>query len=155
MRIHLWKLSLIAALSTMATAPAQAGDVTFTGVIANSCVLNLSTPGVVAPSTDGTVLASDVGGGVAATLSVVAVGTAPTLAFGAPALTTPTGYSGNATAAIRYTSAGGANQAYTSTASTARSGTLLDTFTINSRVTGAGGFASGTYNVRTVVTCQQ
>lgn len=136
-------------------APVNAADVTFTGIVTNSCVLNLSTAGVLAPTTDGTTLATETGGGAAAVLVVVAVGTAPTLNFSAPTVTTPNGFSGTAIATVRYTSTGGANQAHTSAPTTVRTGGLLDTFTVNSRVSGPAGFASGTYGVRTVVTCQQ
>lgn len=154
MRLTIFTAASVAILSA-GVAPVYGADVNFTGIVTNSCVLNLSTAGVLAPTADGTTLASETGGGAAAVLAVVAVGTAPTLNFSAPTVTTPNGFSGNASATIRYTSAGGANQGYTSSATTARAGGLLDTFTINSQVSGPAGFASGTYGVRTVVTCQQ
>ena len=136
-------------------APAAAADVVFTGALVNSCILNVSTPGVLGPSSDGQTLSSETGTGVAAILAVIAVGSAPTLSFTAPALTTPAGFSGTATTAIRYQSLSGRTQAYTTGASTMTGGTLLDTVTINSRVQSPTGFASGLYTVRTVVTCQQ
>lgn len=145
-------VALVAACTAM---PANASDVVFTGTLVNSCVLNVATPGLLAATTDGTTLSSENSGGVAAVLAVVAVGTAPTLSFTAPTLTTPTGFSGTPTTAIRYQAASGGSRAYTSSASSITAGALLDTLTINSRVQNAGGFISGTYTVRTTVTCQQ
>ncbi|URW74760.1 hypothetical protein M9980_09250 [Sphingomonas donggukensis] len=139
----------------IAASPAAAADVVFTGALVNSCVLNVGTPGVLGPSSDGQTLSSETGTGVAAVLAVVAVGSAPTLSFSAPSLTTPAGFSGTATTAIRYQALSGHTQAYTSGASSMSGGALLDTITVNSRVQSASGFASGLYTVRTVVTCQQ
>lgn len=155
MRKFLAASSALAALAAPLAPARAATDVTFTGLVINSCVLTLGTPGLLAPSTDGQTLSSENGGGLASTLAVVAVGLAPTLNFSAPILTTPNGYAGEATSAIRYTSLGGANQPYTTASSSARAGVLLDTFTIHSRVTSPTGFSGGTYNVRTTVTCQQ
>ncbi len=136
-------------------APAIAADVVFTGTLINSCVLNLTSPGVLAASSDGNTLSSENVGGVPAVLAVVAVGTNPTLSYTAPTLQSPATYSGTPVTAIRYQALGGASQPYTSNASSMTAGSLLDTVTINSRVTTNRGFASGTYTVRTTVTCQQ
>lgn len=152
---YMCRIALGVTVAAALCTPAYSADVNFTGIVVNSCVLSVSTPGVLTPSTDGSVLQSEAGGGAPALLGVVAVGTAPTLNFAAPTVSTPNGFSGTATPAISYQSIGGANQPYTSAAHTTRSGVLLDTFTIHSRVVGAAGFATGTYGVRTVVTCQQ
>ena len=146
---------LAAGLVTLTSAPARAGDVVFTGSLLNSCVLNVSTPGVLGASTDGQTLSSELGTGTAAVLAVVAVGAAPTLSFTAPTVTTPAAHTGTTTAAIRFQALGGATQAYTSSASSMTGGPLLDTVTINSRIQASGGFKSGTYTVKTTVTCQQ
>lgn len=144
------------AAAPLAVSPAQAGDVIFTGALVNSCVLNVTTPGVLGAATDGSSLSSETGTGVAAVMAVVAVGAAPTLSFTAPTLTKPAGATGGTqTAAIRFQALSGATQAYTSAASSMTGGPLLDTVTVNSRVTSTNGFASGTYTVRTTVTCQQ
>lgn len=156
MRLH---FLAIAGLSTIGlvgtTLPAQAADVVFTGTLANSCVLNLSTPGVLGQASDGTTLTSETGTGVAAIMAVTAVGTRPTLSVGAPTLTAPAAFTGSANTAIRYQALSGATQAYTSSATSFLAGALLDTITFNARVQSANGFASGTYTVRTTVTCQQ
>lgn len=151
--ISLVTLSLAIAATSVGTA--KAADVVFTGSLINSCVLNVSTPGVLGPSSDGQTLSSETGTGVAAIMAVVAVGSSPTLSFSAPTLQTPAGFSGSATTAIRYQAISGHTQAYTTGASSMTGGSLLDTITINSRVQNAGGFASGLYTVRTTVTCQQ
>jgi hypothetical protein len=144
------------AITMSATAtPAAAADVVFTGTLANSCVLNLSTPGVLGQTSDGTTLTSETGTGAAAMMTVTAVGTRPTLSVAAPTLTTPAAYTGSAATTIRYQAVSGATQPYTAGASSFTSATLLDTITFNARVQSPTGFASGTYTVRTTVTCQQ
>ncbi len=147
--------ALAATLVTLTTGPARAGDVIFTGALLNSCVLNVSTPGVLGASTDGLTLSSELGTGTPAVVAVVAVGAAPTLSFTAPTVTVPAAHTGTTTTSIRYQALGGANQAYTTAASSMSGGPLLDTVTINSRVQSASGFKSGTYTVKTTVTCQQ
>lgn len=149
--------SVTAAGATLlvASTPSRAADVVFTGALLNSCVLNLSTPGVLGQSSDGTTLTSELGNGVGAIMAVVAVGARPTLNVSAPTVTTPAAFDGEATTAIRYQSLSGANQPYTTAPSSFRAGALLDTVTFNARVQSATGFASGLYTVRTTVTCQQ
>lgn len=156
MRLHHLVVAGSSAFGLLCTVPAaQAADVVFTGTLANSCVLNLSTPGVLGQASDGTTLTSETGTGVAAIMAVVAVGTRPTLSIGAPTLTAPAAFNGSATTAIRYQALSGATQGYTSSATSFLGGALLDTITFNARVQSASGFASGAYTVRTTVTCQQ
>jgi hypothetical protein len=151
------RFSFLLPLLTFAALPTSASgaDIVFTGTLINSCVLNISTPGVLGAASDGTTLTSEGGTGVAAVMAVVAVGSRPTLTFTAPTLQTPNGFSGSATTAVRLHTLSGASQPYTTGAGTIAVGALLDTVTINSRVTNPDGFASGAYSVRTVVTCQQ
>ena len=142
----------LAALS----APAVATDVNLAATLVNSCVLTLNSVGVMTPASSGTVISSEESGGSAAALSVVAIGAFPTISFSAPSLTTsPAGWTGTPTNAIRYTSTSGANQAYTSSTSSASLSALGDSFTIHGRVTSSTGFAAGNYNLRTVATCSQ
>lgn len=154
---HLLRLgfALVPALGALVASPAQAGDVIFTGLLVNSCVVNITTPGGLGATSEGNTLSSELGSGVPAVLAVVAVGAAPTLSFAAPTLETPSGFSGTPSVAIRYQSTSGHSQAYTSGASTMTGGTLLDTVTINSRVQNSGGFTAGRYRVVSTVTCQQ
>jgi hypothetical protein len=150
-------LATVAATALFAATGAQAADntVTFTGTLVNSCILNLSTPGLLAAGSDGTSLSSESVGGLSAVMAVTAIGTKPTLTFAAPSLTAPNGIEGSPVTSIRWNSLSGKAQAYTSGASTATGVSLIDTFTVNSKVENTAGFPSGNYTVRTVVTCQQ
>lgn len=134
--------------------PATAATVTLSGLVINTCILTVTSPGVLAASNDGTTLGSEQAGGNFASLTVVATGTSPTLTFSAPILTSGATTAG-ATTEIAYNASGsGANQAYTSS-QTSASSNLIDTFRINARVTRTAGFSSGTYTVTTIVTCSQ
>lgn len=137
----------------LAASPAQAVNVTLSGNVLSQCVLSLSTAGTLAPSIDGKRLSSSEAGGLAATLTVLGTGATPTLTFGAPTLSAPGGSTGGTTE-IAYSSLSGANQNYTSSQTVATSA-LIDTFSINARVSKDTGFAAGTHTVTTVVTCAQ
>lgn len=142
----------LAALS----APAAAVDVNLGATLVNSCVLTLNSAGVMTPASSGTRIGSEESGGGAATLGVVAIGAFPTISFGTPSMTTfPAGWIGTPTIEVRYTSTGGANQAFTSGSSGAGLSVLADSFTIHGRVTSSTGFAAGNYSLRTVATCSQ
>jgi hypothetical protein len=136
-------------------APGGAAEVRLTGNLLSSCVLSLTTPGQLATSSDPTIFGSEQPGGLAATMTVVAIGASPTVEFTAPTVDAPGGFSPTAQAQIRYTSLGGSNQAYTASASSSSTVRLLDTFTIDARVVSTEGFQSGTYTVRTMATCEQ
>ena len=139
-----------------AAVPARAADVNLTANLVNSCILSLGTTGVMTAAASGTQISSENSGGAAATLSIVSIGSVPTINFSAPTLTaSPAGWSASPTIEIRYSSLGGANQAYTSSASSASLVALTDSFTIHGRVTSATGFAAGGYTLRTVATCSQ
>lgn len=146
--------AMIAVLCT-ATPSLASTNLTLSGTVTNSCTL---TPhaGTLALSTSGLILGSELTGGSAATLDVAAVGTVPSVSFGAPSLTSsPVSYAGTPTVQIKYTSANGAaNQAYTSSATSGASA-RSDTFTVNGKVTDSSGFEGGDYTMTTVATCQQ
>lgn len=144
-----------AAVALVASGPAGAATVTFSGVVLNTCILTLTTPGVLGVDGEGTRLSSEDTGGVAAIMAVVSTGTAPSLNFSAPTLTGPNGWSGTPTVGLKLSSLSGATQAYTSGAFTTRLGQLLDTLTLNARATNSSGFASGSYTIASTVTCQQ
>lgn len=155
LRSQLLGFAAAAALATIPPASAQAGTVTFTGIVANTCVLNVTTPGLLGASSDGTTLSSETTGGVAAVLAVISTGSAPTMVFTAPTLNGPTGWSGTPVVSIRMNALSGATQAYTSSGFSAQLSQLLDTLTINAKAVNARGFASGTYTLASTVTCQQ
>lgn len=148
-----------ALLPAALTAPAAAQTaVNFNGTVVSSCVITVSASGTLGvDSASGTAVGSEVGAGAPAVLSVVATAGTPTISFTAPTLSAkPSAYSGAPTLALRYSSPGGANQAYTTGASQYRSSNPLgDTITLNARATDASGFAAGTYQIQTIATCQQ
>ncbi len=144
------------ALALPVSAQAQT-VVPFNGTVVASCILTVSTSGVLAMSTTGTELGSEQTGGIAAVLGVVATGGTPTLLFTAPTMSIrPTAYVGTPTVSLKYTSTGGANQAYTTAASQYTSTNPLgDTVTLNAKAVDATGFTAGSYRLQTTATCQQ
>lgn len=151
MKRHLTFLPALAILST----PASAAEVRLTGNLLSSCILSLATPGQLRLSGDATTFGSEEAAGLAATMTVVAIGAVPSISFTAPAMDAPAGFSTSAQAQIRYTSLGGSNQAYTNIASSSSAVRLLDTFTIHGRIVSTEGFRSGAYTIRSTATCQQ
>lgn len=150
------RIAMVILAAGASHAPAVAQSVNFFGNVLNSCILTLSLPGALAMSADGTTLSSDQAGGNAATLTMVATGSSPTLLFTAPGFTsTPAAYSGAPSVSVRYTSVRGTNQPWTSGASSASPGFLLDTFTVHARAIDMTGFRAGAYTLATVATCQQ
>jgi hypothetical protein len=137
-----------------AAQPANATTVNLNASLTSSCTLTLSSSGTMTASSSGTVLGSEQSGGSAASMTLVAVGTLPTVSFAAPALSaSPGGWSSVHTDEIKYSSTRGASQAYTSSASAFSETGLTDTFTVHGRVTSTEGFAAGNYTLTTVVTC--
>ena len=145
-------------LIALPSVPADAVPVTMNGLIVPSCVLTVSTGGLLGVSSDGgRQLSSELTGGSAAVLSIVATGAAPTITVGAPTMSLkPGAYAGSAAISVRYSSPGGANQAYTSAVSSYTSTNVLgDTLTINMKAVDNDGFVAGSYQLQTNVTCQQ
>ncbi len=139
--------------------PAQAQTVVpFDGTVTTSCVLSVSTPGVLAANPSaGTEIGSEQPGGSGAVMTVTATAGTPTISFTAPSLSVkPAQYAGTPTVSLKYTSTGGANQGYTSNASQYTSADpLSDTITLHAKAVDSFGFAAGTYRVQTTATCQQ
>jgi hypothetical protein len=149
-------LALVAlVLGIAAPVQAQAATVSFSGAVVNTCVINISTPGVLALASTGTMLSSEETGGANAVVAVIATGTAPALLFGAPALTGPAASTAGAVTTLGYTSPGGASQALTSGTSTYTMTRLLDTLSVKAHANNTNGFVSGTYGISSTVTCQQ
>lgn len=134
---------------------AQAATVSLAGVVLNSCILTLPTTGLMVADSTATTLRSDTGTGArAASLTVAALGASPTLSFAVPQFSSPSGVTADSVE-YSYTAAGsGASRGYAATASTASSN-LIDSFTINGKVTRAAGFPTGTYGMTIEVTCGQ
>lgn len=147
----------LALLSAVQPARAQT-NVTFDGTVIASCVLSVTTPGVLGLGLlSGTEVGSEQAGGVAAVLQVTATAGTPTISFTAPTLSVkPVEYTGTPTVSLKYTSLGGANQSYTSSSSQYTSSNALgDTITLNARAADSSGFPAGLYRVQTTATCQQ
>jgi hypothetical protein len=154
------RTSGIAAVAATFALPvsAQAQTVVpFDGTVVASCILSVSTSGVLAMNTSGTEIGSEQTGGVAAVLGIVATGGAPTVLFTAPIMSIkPVSYVGTPTVSLKYTSTGGANQPYTTAASQYTSTNPLgDTVTLNAKAVDATGFTAGSYRLQTTATCQQ
>jgi hypothetical protein len=138
--------------------PAAAADVTFTGTLLGLCSVALTTPGILALSVDGTTFGSSEIGGLPAAVSILAVGSY-TVTVNAPTrVNSPAGYDPTGEAVqVSYTGLAGlglVNQGYTSSLSTFNIDTLpLSILVMNNRITNPTGFAAGTYETRTVVTC--
>lgn len=134
---------------------AQTATVTFTGTVANSCVI-ASTNGGLKVDAAGTTLSSEEAGVGNSIMTVIATGATPQIQFTAPVLTGPAGFAtGAATTMIAYTSPGGAAQAYTAANSSYTINRLLDTVTVKAKATNATGFAGGSYTISSTVTCSQ
>jgi hypothetical protein len=126
------------------------------------CTLSLGTAGTLALSSDGTRLESSVAGGVAATFTVVnlSLGTA-TVTVSPPQLVAyPAGFGvGSASLAVAYSGSGvlgSVNQGYTGSTTQFSVPGLLSLavlMNVDNRISNTAGFAAGTYQTRTVVTC--
>ena len=151
---YAYLLTAAVCIGTMATG-AKAQNVNFTSSILDSCTLSLSIAGQMNPGAEGTSISSE-NAGRAAVMAVVAIGTKPTVEFGAPTLTqAPEDYSGTPLAEISYSSLGGADQEMTSSTSSYTSTLLLDTITLNAQVSDSNGFVGGEYTLTSVATCSQ
>ena len=142
----------------LATGPAAAVDVNFSGTLTGSCSLGLTVPGTLALSVNGERLGSEETGGTPATLTVLSIGS-NTVTVGAPTRTaSPGGY--NATGEsieVAYTGQGALSaitEPYGSASTDFDVTSLpLTNLIFNARINNANGFDAGTYGVRTVVTC--
>lgn len=140
-------------LLALAPASGSAATVTLNGLVANMCVLTLSTPGLIAVTPQGTEVSTTQAGGVPAVMTVVATGTNPTLSFSAPTLSGPSAT--GATTELAFSSPGGAVRDFAAGDYTVNINRLLDTVTIGGRARNSGGFASGSYSIASNVTCTQ
>ncbi|MBA3525938.1 MAG: hypothetical protein M3438_07020 [Pseudomonadota bacterium] len=87
-------------LAGAGTAGAQT-VVAFDGAVVQSCVLSITTPGVLGGNTNGTEIGSEQTGGTAAVLAITATAGAPTIAFAAPTMSLkPVTYTGTAAVTI-------------------------------------------------------
>jgi hypothetical protein len=149
-------LSVAAAVFAACCLPSHAAplDVTFSGIVVDTCTIAIATPGVMMLSGDGTILGTDQGVGVPATVTVLSIGT-NTLSLSAPTLEThPGGYTpGGETVEMNYTGLA-SHPLFSSLGLDFVVGLLpLSSLFVNMKVTDPGGFAQGTYTAKTVLTC--
>jgi hypothetical protein len=133
---------------------AQAVDVTFTGLVVDTCTIALTTPGVMLLSNDGTILGSDQGLGVPATVTVVSIGT-NTIGLAEPTLLTyPAGYTpGGETLEIAYTGLA-SHPLFSEMGLSFNVGLLsLSELFVDLKMTNPDGFVQGAYTAKTVLTC--
>ena len=144
-------LAVSALCAPVAAAPL---DVTFTGLVVDTCTIAVATPGVMMLSGDGTVLGSDQGLGVPATVTVLSIGSNH-IALSAPILEThPAGYTPGSETVEMNTSGLASNPVFTSLGIDFDIGLLsLTNLFVNMRVTDPAGFVQGTYTAKTVLTC--
>ena len=150
------RLSLASLVLLGVCAPAGAAplDVTFTGIVLDTCTIAIPTPGIMVLSSDGTILGSNQGLGVPATVTVLSIGSNH-ISLGTPTLEShPPGYTpGNETLAINTTGLA-SNPIFTSLGIDFDIGLLsLTSLFVNMKVTDPDGFTNGTYTAKTVLTC--
>jgi len=141
----------------LGTGGSVAADVTFAGVVLNTCTL-IATPGVLALSSDGSKLSSAITGGVPATVSIVSLGINK-ITVNNPTLTaSPSAYNpGGQVLKVSYQGLGllaSIVQALTGLTTTFDIGILpITILQVNNEVSNSNGFPQGAYETTTVVTC--
>ena len=150
------RLGLVSLMLAGACVPAGAAplDVTFTGLVVDTCTIAVATPGIMMLSSDGTILGSDQALGVPATVTVISIGSNH-IALSPPVLETyPAGYvPGGETLEINTTGLA-SNPVFTSLGIDFDVGLLsLSSLFVNMKVTDPAGFMQGTYTAKTVLTC--
>lgn len=146
---------LLAGGLVAAPLPALALDVTFTGIVADTCTIALTTPGVMSISGDGKVLATNQGGlAVPATINVLSIGL-NSIHLDPPTLETyPAGYTPGSETLELATSGLLANPLFTSLGIDGLIGLLPATnLLVDLKITNPDGFAQGAYTAKTVLTC--
>lgn len=141
----------------LTTGTVHAADVTFTGIVLNTCTL-VATPGLLGLSSDGNTLGSEELGGLPAEVAIVSLGV-NTVTVGAPTRTgEPSGYNPSGeVVSVAYqglVALGGISQSYTTSTTNFSVGILpLTVVQVNNRIVNPNGFIQGTYETTTVVTC--
>lgn len=128
-------------------------------VQAQVCTLTLATTGALGLNVDGTILGSEELGGLFGTITIASVGS-NTVHIAAPVRISaaPSGYqAGSELVEVSYLGLGGlafVSQDYTSSPTNFGVGTIgASILRIHNRIYNSQGFAPGTYQTRTMVTC--
>ena len=130
---------------------AMAAEVTFSGLVDESCTVSISTGGSLNTlSQDGTEYSSENLG--TATVLLVSTSLSTTVQVSAPTIDQAPASAWDATAQIRYSSDAG-TQPYTDGGTSFSLGLLTDTLLIDAKVVDSTGIGEGEYLVSTDVTC--
>jgi len=154
MRNPIRLVCLIGLAGLAAPSPARALDVTFTGIVLDTCTIALATPGVMMLSSNGTILGTDQTLGVPATVTVVSIGS-NTISLDEPELLTHPGdyVPSNESIEMNYTGLAD-HPLFSSLGLNFNLGLVsLTNLFVNLRITDPDGFVQGTYTARTVLTC--
>jgi hypothetical protein len=146
--------SILPLILAFVPSAAPALDVTFAGVVVDTCTIALATPGVMVLSTDGTILGTDQGIGIPATVTVVSIGT-NNISLATPELLThPLDYTpGDETVEMAYSGLA-SHPLFSALPLDFDIGLVsLTSLFVDLKVTDAGGFTQGAYTARTVLTC--
>jgi len=146
---------LLAAVSTPAAA--VTGTVTFSGVVTETCTINVDSPGTLVANTDLTTLSTNEAGGTAGVATIQTTGSSFSVSAAAPAVFTsaPAGGDENVTFATLYSATGATNLADVvgDTPSALAQGTT--TLSVDLTATkSSGSFPAGNYTADVVVTCE-
>ncbi len=152
-------LGLGLATAILASTPALAVDVGFTGTVVNTCSVLAATDGLLALNIDGDILSS-IGtvGGLPGTVTILSIGT-NTIEVSAPQRTAaPVGYAAaGEEVEVAYFGLSGLsliNQPFTPSTTSFDPATIAaSVLTVNTRIVNPNGFAAGNYATRTTVTC--
>ncbi len=154
MRSILLGLSAFALICTPAIAGVGGETVVFTGTVADTCSLVMTTPGVLALSVDGTTLGSEIAGGVAhAAVVAITSNGLNTITVSPPTLEdSPSKYvTSGQTLEVGYS--GPHTQAFTEEETEFDIGITTEDLTVNNHIVNANGFDQGSYEMHTVLTC--
>lgn len=134
--------------------PAFALDVTFAGVVVDTCTIALATPGVMTLSGDGTVLGTDQSLGVPAAVTVVSIGSNNISLSEPELLTYPAEYDAGGETVTMAQGGIHNNPIFDALEVDFDIGLLsLSTLFVGLRIENPDGFAQGAYTARTVLTC--
>lgn len=148
MRLQVLPVAFV--LSAVLCEPVMAG--TLDGI--GTCTLTVNASGTMKLTGDGTTMTSATPGGLSAGMLLVGVNLVPELVFSAPVVVGPPGWSATPQVAIAVETLSGTRTGYNSVAFSVRPSAVLDTLSVNARVTNDAGFKAGSYSVSSTVTCQ-
>lgn len=149
-------LALLSITQNTALAANVDAPVVFTGLILETCVVNVSTPGLLAVSSDATTLSSSEAGGISAIASVVTNSANSTIEVIEPSAFTlaPNGADDNTTFSTSYQLTGATSTAILNGTASTPLDTGATTMTIDAAATkSTGTYGAGSYTLTATVRC--